>query len=79
MGWVATDGEGLVMGGNRLVMVDDSTIKLYSLGTIGIKKRSNSQLRVWVNLTANLSSQSSLRETLIFCNVVVFCEEDDPE
>lgn len=33
----------------------------------------------WVNLSANLSSQSSLGETLSWCNVIVFCEEDDPE
>lgn len=76
-GRVATDGEGLVMGGYRLVMVDDSTIKLYSLGTVGV--RSNSLLGGCVNLNVNLSSQSSLHENLSFCNVIVFCEEDDPE
>lgn len=37
-GWVATDGEGLVIGGNRMVMVDDSPIKLYSLGTVGVRR-----------------------------------------
>lgn len=38
LGWVATDGEGLVMDDNKLVMVDDSIIKLYSLGTTGVRK-----------------------------------------
>lgn len=38
LGWMATDGEGLVMGGNGLVMADDDTIKLYSLGTIGVRR-----------------------------------------
>lgn len=35
---MATDGEGLVMGGNGLVMIDDDTVKLYSLGTLGVRR-----------------------------------------
>lgn len=70
-------GEGLVMGDDRLVMVNDSTIKLHSLGTIGVGN--NSLLGGWVNLNANLSSQSSLGENFTFSYVILFCEEDDPE
>lgn len=80
MGWgcVATDGEGLAMGGNRLVVVDDSN-KTLPFGDRRGKKRSNSLLGGWVNLNENLFSQSSLGESRIFCNVIVFCEEDNPE
>lgn len=35
---MAADGEGLVMGGNRLVMGGDDTIELLRFGTEGVRR-----------------------------------------